>query len=339
MLYVALLAALAMGQRDPLDRTLGDRIDFVERNIINILRHGHFPQLYNSSWKMIRDCGCYYSPQKINFGSQVGMYCHRRFPEENPPYNEDECGMICNSPHGTDIVLWCPHGWDSQCDRGCYPPDTFKSIDERVDFWELTLTSLIMYGHNYIAVAADYLEECGCDGKIRPIRYGTQIGFDCVLKEGQRLKETCGAASMCTDDQGRQIVTFCPAGHTPTCSGCEKTIAEEERASTEIMTRLNWMINVITGYSRESLTLLGWEPSSAQILECACVGAVKPITYGASLGYFCNVNEPKAITEGCGPNILCRDNRGQDLLHFCPDGFTPSCTEGCTYPWKGKEEL
>merc|ERR1711879_578965 len=132
------------------------------------------------------------------------------------------------------------------------------------------------------------------------------------------------------DEHGDQIVTFCPGGHKTTCNGCVKVLDEDGIDNpNDLMTRVNWMIRVVTGYTRESLELLGWEPNAARVLECACSGQVRPITYGGALGYYCLVKNPRDITPGCGPNILCRNDIGQDLVHFCPDGYDPSCTEGC----------
>lgn len=331
----AVLSVSGQGEDFASGRMIGDQLDFVERNVLNLLRIGTFPQFYNSSYPLIRDCGCYYSPTKIMYGTRVGLQCQRQWEDENPPYDADNCGIICNDPHGIDIVMYCPAGWDSDCAQGCYPPDSFETVEDRVDFWELTLTSLMMYGRDYIGVAEDYLKSCGCEGKVRPIRYGTSIGFDCLMGEDAEPEESCSAVHLCMDDNDRRIVTFCPAGHTPTCAGCEKQIEDETLES-----RLRWMINVITGYARESLELLNWTPTSRQALACACAGAVEPVEYGNRLGYWCKVHSVDAIQESCGPNVLCENSDGDNLLHFCPDGFSPSCSEGCTFPWStDKEEL
>merc|ERR1711944_210539 len=93
----------------------------------------------------------------------------------------------------------------------------------------------------------------------------------------------------------------------------------------DLLSRLNWMTNVVTGYSRESLELLGGEPTTQQILDCACAGGVEPVNYGTSIGYYCTIRDTKHIAPGCGPNVLCKNSEDKDILHFCPDGFTPSC--------------
>jgi len=324
------LAADAFGE----GRIIGEQLDFVERNVLNLLRIGTFPQFYNSSFPLIRDCGCYYSPTKLLYGTRVGLQCQRRWEEEEPPYDSDNCGIICNDPHGIDIVMFCPSGWDSDCSQGCYPPDNFDTVEDRVDFWELTLTSLMMYGRDYIGVSEEYLKTCGCVGKVRPIRYGTKIGFDCLMLEDATPSEACSAVHLCLDDADRRIVTFCPAGHKPTCAGCEKDVASDT-----LEMRLRWMINVITGYARESLELLHWEPSTRRTLACGCVGSVEPVEYGNRLGYYCEIQSIDLISEDCGPNVLCENAQGNHLLHFCPDGFKPSCDEGCSFPWREHEEL
>lgn len=316
-------------------RLLGDQIDFVERNVLNMLRLGMFPQLYNSSWPLLKTCGCYYTPTKIIFGTGIGLQCQRLWMDEGPPaYDADECGEICNDPHGVDIVMMCPAGWEQDCSRGCYPPDEFGTVENRVDFWELTLTSLLIHGSDYIAVTPQYLKECACSGKIRPIKYGTQVGFDCIMEKDKEPSDRCSAARNCVDANENRLITFCPAGHRATCAGCEKVIAEDT-----LQARLEWMINVITGYAQESLELLGWKPSTDRMLACACMDSVEPVQYGKRLGFYCPISDVDKITTDCGPNTLCKDSEGRSLLHFCPDGFTPSCDEGCSFPWKGKEEL
>lgn len=310
---------------------LGQHLDFVERNVLNLLQLGSFPQLYNSSYPKIEGCGCYYSPVKITFGTSVGLECQRRHDIPKLNYDEENCGIICNNPHAMDIVLFCPYGWDSDCSRGCFPPDEFKNVGERIDFWELTLTSLLMHGSEYITVLPEYLDSCGCEGKIRPVRYGTQVGFDCVLGEGklEKIGEACAGHSACLDSNGRQIMTFCPAGHRATCAGCEKVIEGDDFRS-----RLQWMMNVVTGYARESLEVLGWTPTIQQLIDCSCARGVQKVSYGSNLGYFCEVRNVNDITQDCGPNVLCDAQGGKQVLHFCPAGFKASCSEGCVFPWK-----
>lgn len=337
---LSLLSSFAYAKYDPevgdignydTARELGEHLDFVERNVLNLLKLGTFPQLYNSSYPRIEGCGCYYSPVKIGFGSRIGLECTRRHDIPKLKYDEDNCGIICNNPRSMDIVLFCPYGWDSDCQRGCFPPDKFKTVGERIDFWELTLTSLLMHGSEYIQVMKDYVTGCGCEGKIRPIRYGTQVGFDCIVPDVRRIAKTCAGNTSCKDDRGRQIMTFCPAGHRATCAGCEKVMDGDDFRS-----RLSWMTNVVTGYARESLEVLGWNPTTQQLIDCSCAKGVQKVTYGSELGYFCEIRNVNDINQGCGPNVLCKNNKNQDILHFCPDGFKASCTEGCIFPWKNE---
>jgi len=204
-----------------------------------------------------------------------------------------------------------------------------------MDFWELTLTTLIMYGHDYIPVAQEYLEDCGCTGKIKPIRYGSKIGFECTMPTGEaRANNACHSSYQCKNSEGKRVVTFCPSGHRATCNGCEKDIEGRDYRS-----RLNWMVDVITGYARESQELLGWAPTTQQILDCNCSQMVQPIRYGLAIGYFCPVRDVRGIKNGCGPNILCKNEHNEEILTFCPGGFLPSCDLGCTVPWGFKKEL
>merc|ERR1719245_78841 len=99
------------------------------------------------------------------------------------------------------------------------------------------------------------------------------------------------------------------------------------------------MVDVITGYSRESQDLLGWAPETQKIIDCNCEGGVMPIKYGTSLGYYCPIRNVQGIKDTCGPNIVCADSMGMNILTFCPDGFVPSCEMGCALPWKKKDEL
>merc|ERR1711879_697017 len=103
----------------------------------------------------------------------------------------------------------------------------------------------------------------------------------------------------CLDHEDRVVITLCPAGHRATCSGCEKAMADNT-----LEHRLDWMVNVISGYARESLELLGWQPTTAQILACNCAKGVDPVDYGNRLGYSCPVETRTTFNPNAGPTCF-----------------------------------
>jgi len=341
MMYIAstvfLLLALTAQKDVEVDEDvdLGGLLDFVEMNLKNLLLYGNYPAIYNSSHLKIQDCGCTFAPKKIKWGSEIGLECHRGLipGARIPPLNVENCGSQCNDQHGFDVVLFCPKGWVSDCTRGCHPLDEFHSFEDRVNFWENTVDLFLLHGTEYINIKNDYLEECGCSTKARQIRYGTRVGFDCIMKEDGVMKPGCNAASSCMSRRGDRLVTFCPAGHTSTCSGCTKTVDGETLAD-----RLDWMVRVSTDLAALSLPTLEWHPRLSQLLGCGCKGNAKQIEYGSQIGFRCSIHDPKLVTEECGPNKLCQDADGTEILHLCPRGYTPSCMSGCANPVLRKEE-
>jgi len=291
--------------------------------------------VYNATTERLVECGCAASTTKIVWGSEIGLQCLRKFDDEEPPeYNEELCGPLCNNHHNVEAHIFCPAGWDNDCQYGCRPPAEFDTVEDRVEFWEFTLTSMLLYGIDYVNIEADYLEQCACESKPRPIRYGTKIGFDCVMQEDKEFGAGCNAASMCKDDQGRRLVTFCPAGHESTCNGCKKQLADDD-----LKGRLTWMVHVVEGIVQLSLPMLKWTPLMSQVLGCACSKAPQKIEYGSRLGYYCEIHDAELITEACGVNVICQDaEENNDLVHLCPTGFTPSCEHGCMNPVLRREE-
>jgi len=246
---------------------------------------------------------------------------------------------MCNNHHNIDSVIFCPEGWDTNCENGCRPPAEFGTVDARVEFWESTLNDMLLYGTDYLNIDQTYLKSCACSSKPRPIRYGTKIGFDCVMEEDASLGENCAASSMCKDEMDRRLVTFCPAGHKSTCSGCEKVLEDST-----LKGRLTWMVHATQGIVQLSLPMLKWTPLQAQVLGCACKRNPTAIQYGSRLGYSCEIHDPELITPACGANVICTDGAtGQDIIHMCPRGFEPSCQHGCMNPVlkrePAKEEL
>jgi len=331
----ALLLLVSKAQQGPSNAEMASMLDFVEMNFLNMLQYGNYPAIYNSSHLKIVDCGCHFAPEKISFGTQIGLQCGRGLIQGKriPPMDTENCGSQCNDKHGFDIVVFCPSGWVSDCKRGCHPPDKFASFAKRIDFWEKTVDSFLVHGTDYIYIKSDYLEDCGCASKARQIQYGTGVGFDCVMKQDGMMKPSCNAASSCMNPQGQRLVTFCPAGHTSTCSGCKKALDSEVLAD-----KLKWMVEVTTDLAALSLTMLEWTPSLEQLLGCACKEKSEPITYGHGVGLKCKIHGTKFIKDSCGPNVICQDADGADVLHICPRGYTPSCKSGCANPMLQKEE-
>jgi len=338
--YLAFLACTASEEDEKVVEQQGVRemLEFVELNQMNLLEYGDYPAIYNSSYPRIEECGCYYSPRKIMWGSKIGLECQRGITgtaiEDLPEFDSEKCGITCNDMHGFDTVLFCPPGWEASCQSGCLPTAKFDTVEDRVDFWDKTTAAFLLYGADYISIQADHLDECGCTTKARQILYGSKIGFDCIMGEDAEFKPGCSASSNCLDSAGRRIVTFCPAGHRSTCDGCEKDLE-----SNDIIDRLEWMVAVTSGIVQLSLPMLNWQPSMEQLLGCACKGGVEPITYGAKVGVVCEVHSIDLIEETCGPNRLCVDGEDRNILHICPRGYSPSCTLGCASPIVKKQKI
>jgi len=339
MIYLATTVLLLLGSTaQPGSYTaaeMGGMLDFVEMNFLNMLQYGNYPAVFNSSHLKIVDCGCHFAPEKISWGNQIGLQCRRGLimGKNIPPFDPENCGSQCNDRHGFDVVLFCPSRWVSDCQRGCHPPDKFDSFADRVNFWEKTVDLFLIHGTEYIYIKENHLDDCGCLSKARQIRYGTKVGFDCVMKEDGSMKSSCNAASSCMDTQGQRLVTFCPSGHTSTCSGCKKALESEI-----LLEKLEWMVRVTTDLAALSLTMLQWTPTLEQLLGCACKEKADPITYGHGVGLKCKTHGVKYVQETCGPNILCQDADGSEILHICPRGYTPSCKSGCANPILKKRE-
>merc|ERR1719436_2114860 len=129
----------------------------------------------------MKACGCHHSPIQIYWGSKVGSVCQRGYPSVGHPvpYDDATCQNACTDPHGEQLILFCPDGWEHNCKHGCIPPE-FTNSASRMDFWELTLTSLLLEGNDYIPVQEKYLKMCRCkENIVRPIRFGTEIGHYC----------------------------------------------------------------------------------------------------------------------------------------------------------------
>jgi len=333
--FVLVLALVGVTQEENEDE-LREMLDFVELNLSNLLQYGTFPALYDASYTRIRECGCFYSPKKINWGSHIGLECRREVEpgEEIPAFDSEKCGIQCNDHHGFDTVLFCPPGWEKGCQSGCTPNEIFESTGARVDFWEATLNGFLLQGTDHITIDDDYLDVCGCVSKARRILYGTKIGFDCVRGDDAEDNPSCNAESNCKDERGRTLVQFCPSGHTPSCSGCVKVIT-----GNDVVTRLRWMVGVTSDLVQLSLPQLHWEPAQEQILGCGCKGSVEQITYGAGIGVICEIHSAEMVGQDCGENRICVDKDGREILHICPKGFKPSCEHGCASPNVLREDV
>lgn len=240
---------------------------------------------------------------------------------------EDTCGSRCATPKGEDILLMCPEGWQSECALGCIPPE-FDSVTQRAMFLEQNVDQIVKYGYDYIAIEDTYLEACACqNNRLSAVKYGTQIGFDCVV-EGEAA-EDCAAFQGCDNPNGDRINIFCPAGHSASCQGCEKTLSQESTLDE----RYDWSVSVLTGYIRESQMILDLVPRHNKVLHCGCTDPLQTVHYGSGIGYYCHIDGADSVLPECGQNVIC-DNGESELVHFCPDGFVPTCDQGCGYWWK-----
>jgi len=296
---------------------------------VNLLQYGTYPAIYDATYLRIKQCGCLYSPSKINWGSRIGLECKREVElgQELPAFDPEHCGTICNNQHGFDTILLCPPGFEGSCAKGCNPKAVFGSFVERVDFWEGMVHRFLLDGTDYFTIQPKYLSMCGCQSKARRILYGSKVGFDCVQKQGAEMNSECTAVANCKDERNRQLVTFCPSGFSPSCAGCVKEIS-----GTDSMSKLNWMVGVTSDIVQLSLTDLRWQPKLKQILGCGCKGDIVEVTYGARIGLICKIHSEKLITNDCGSNVLCVNNLKEDILHICPTGFIPDCKLGCATP-------
>lgn len=329
MIALFLLTAFVFAQEEELVER--EKLAFIERSIMEIYSKGTFPEIFNAELSKLQECGCTHGTQGIYWGANVGMMCKLR----QPGYSE-ECGMRCTTPKGEDILLLCPDGWKSDCFRGCIPPP-FDTVQERFDFLQSNVESILENGHDYLLISGEYLESCKCrNGQARLINYGTKMGFDCVV-DGDPSEE-CAGFIECLNDQKERIMIFCPAGHEATCEGCKSTIRDVEAYDSNDI-RYEWCINVLTGFIRESQAILNLEPSHEDTLECGCRSPLKKIDYGSRIGHFCHIDSPKHMTKQCDNKLICMNGEGVELIHFCPAGFVPDCERGCGYWWAQKSEL
>lgn len=332
MIVLVLLFAVAISQMDEL-QTEKEKLAFIERNIVNIYRHTNIPEVFGANLNKMRECGCTHSASNIVWGSGVGMSC--KLKERG--YNEATCGVRCLSPRSENVLLMCPENWEADCRDGCVPP-MFDSVRHRADFLEKNVDAIVKWGFDYLFVDQSYIDTCGCIDRLRHIRYGTQIGLDCIFNVDvwDRSKDSgCAGFGACTNKDGKPVMLFCPAGHSPTCSGCQKNL----KPTADVDTRYDWMINLLTGWMRESQPLLDIVPSASKANACGCSSDLSSVTYGNGIGWSCSIDDDQRITAECGANVLCEDNSGKLLLHLCPSGFVPNCRDGCGYAWTAHEDL
>lgn len=341
MKYIALLlfTLVLSAKLTPEDEIIIEKhkFNFVENNLFNILSNTAIPEIYGANTDKLLKCGCSHSAHNIMWGA-VGMQC-KVTDIELYFENEEDCNLRCLSPKGQEIMLFCPPGFAYDCVRGCYAPEDFSTAEQRVSFLEGVTDVLLRYGFDYLEVAAEYLDSCGCTGNLRAIEYGTKLGLDCLYDEDDVDVSECAAFNGCADENGNKVAIFCPAGHTSTCSGCTKEVSTVGTKDVKRRARLDWMTMVLTGWVRESFGTLGLEPGHEQILACGCTEELRSILYGNQVGYYCPVVDPNSVTEECGPNTFCENNDGDLLLHLCPPGFVPNCSVGCGYAWDVKDEL
>jgi len=327
MLFLVYIAFFAFSAKGDVDETakMREKLAFVERNLVNVIVKGSFPKLYSASTARISECGCEYSPSKITFGSRVGMTCKLYQADAYKP----ECGARCTSPRGEELVLLCPRGWMGDCERGCVPPAKFKTTSGRIYWLEVLTLSVVEQGYDFLTIQDDVKQSCGCTSCVRAINFGTKLGLECIFDE-DKVDDQCRAYRDCANAANDKVAIFCPAGFHSTCDGCKKV---ETRTLTE---RADWMVTVLSGFISEVIDILQLYPSSREVLRCGCRTDVLPISYGNGIGHYCNVDF-ELVPEDCGTNVVCKDKNENDLIHFCPDGWTPSCELGCGYAWEKSE--
>merc|ERR1719461_1217166 len=325
------LLAITANASNAVDNDLIERekLAFIERSIVQIYKQGTFPEIFDTKIDKLQACGCRYGTQPIFWGSLMGMMCKLM----DSGFSE-ECGQRCTTPKGQDILLLCPPDWETDCFRGCVPP-SFNTVQDRYDFLERNVKAILDHGHDYLMIDSTYLEECKCvNGKANIINYGTKIGYDCIV-DGQP-GENCSGFGACENHEGKRIMVFCPAGHSPSCDGCKSTIDNVSGYDADL--RYEWSINVLTGYIRESQRVLNIQPLQNDVINCGCQGSLQEVDYGNRIGFYCKV-DPDVMSPECSNRLICRDAKDEDLIHFCPEGFVSDCEKGCGYWWTGKDEL
>jgi len=245
---------------------------------------------------------------------------------------DPECGVQCLSPRGETVLLMCPKGWTNDCTTGCVPPENFTSVRERADFLEKLLDQIVLYGYDYLVVNNDYIKDCGCvEQRLTKIRFGTKIGLECQFDEEQMVEAECGGFGGCKNEAEQGVMIFCPSGHTPSCTGCEKTLEED----TALDERITWLVNGTRSLIQDTEQAFSeLVPSGEYAVDCGCAAEMKHIDYGMGVGYWCQIEDVNKIGDNCGANVLCENADKKLILHMCPAGFVPDCSEGCGYAWK-----
>jgi len=306
-----------------------EKLAFIERGIVEVLRHAYLPQLFEAKLAQLEQCGCQYGPSNILWGSRVGMTC--KLDQTVDTADDKDCGTQCLSPRGETVLLLCPKGWTNDCATGCVPP-VFTSVRERTDFLEQMLDKVVLHGYDYLHVNDDYMSSCGCTEKrLTKIRFGTKIGLECVFDDDLYQEEECGGFGGCKNEAEQGVMIFCPSGHTPTCMGCEKTLEE----GTSLDERIDFLVEGTKTYFAESeRSFINIQPSGEYAVNCGCSSDLQHTDYGNGVGYWCQVDDVAKIGDNCGANVLCENSDKNLILHMCPAGFVPDCTQGCGYAWK-----
>lgn len=300
-----------------------EKLAFIERAIVSVFSKGQFPEIFGAETQVLVNCGCGYGTMNVYWGTRVGLFC-----KFSGPGYEPGCGTECRSPKGEGMLLLCPEGWASDCSLGCVPPQ-FDTTVQRVQFLENTVDAITRYGYDYSLIQESYLEMCGCaNSAVNHVKYGSKIGYDCVFY-GQP-GEQCRGWGPCEDSSGDNVQLFCPAGYTPSCTGCHKAID----FGADMDQRIDWCIDAITGYVQETEVTLDLVPTNVDVVSCGCTDLVKKVDYGLGLGYSCHINENSVAQECQSSHAICQDNEGKKLVHFCPYGFVASCDVGCGHWWK-----
>lgn len=324
MLQVLFLCLVSLSQGLDPELIEREKLAFVERTIVQVLSKGTFPEIFGAETQVLVNCGCGYSTMPVYWGTKVGLMCKLT----NPGY-ERGCGTQCTTPKGDNILLLCPEGWASDCSMGCVPPQ-FDTTVQRVYFLENQVDAITRYGYDYSRIDPTYLDEqCHCEGKkVNHIKYGSKMGYDCVFHGTP--SEQCKAWGPCTNSNGQHVQLFCGGGYKPSCTGCHKAID----FGTDMDKRIDWCIDAMTGYVQETEVTLDLAPTNVDVVNCGCTDVIQKVNYGLGLGYSCHVNEDSIQAECPFKHAICRDYKGDSLIHFCPDGFVANCDVGCGHWWK-----
>jgi len=231
-----------------------DKDDFednLEHALVWLLKKNPEAFLPNSTDERKLKCGCEWGTaanlyQGYGFGDtsedldaygDIARYCKRAPSEYNPGYDKKLCGPVCGvfgrDREGKDFkaksIWFCPEGFVSDCREGCKMPKMKRA--KRMKFFEdLVLSMAETNPVNVPKVYSKQLDRCGCNKAMAPkkITWGTNVGHFCIRAPNGGYGDECGPVCQWESPKGETypIMSICPDGFEPSCSGCRQQNAD-----------------------------------------------------------------------------------------------------------------